>query len=912
MMIRVPAIVVGIFCIIVSCHAAIINVPGDQLTIQGGIDTAVAGDTVLVADGTYTGDGNRNIDFNGKAITVMSENGAESCVIDCEGSTGNYHRGIIFQNDENEYSTIQGFTIKNGYNEYYGAGIYCYYASPTIRNCTITENSADYGGGVACDHASPTISDCIFSDNTAEIFDGWVSLGGGVFCTSSSSPVITNCTITGNMAGRGAGICLLASSSAKIANCTITGNTGFQGGGGVYCHYSSPTISNCVIADNSAGGGGGIGCEGSSPTITNCTITGNSARDGGGIFTSDGSPIIGGDPGSGNYFAGNKAFNGSDLAGGDQSSPVNATYNYFAGYCFSDYYVSPNLSFDLSNCTSELLPIRQDIYVSPTGNDSNEGLTPETSFRTMQHAMHMVYGTETDPVTIHLASGTYSPSITGESFPVPLINNVSIAGMGETSTILDAESSSCVFFGRHDDNISISALTITGGSYYTGGGLHFWSSSLTITHCTIAGNYAGHGGAGLGFYNSSPTITDCSFKENAGHQDGGAIFSKESSSTITNCSFSGNASKYGGGIYCFHSSPTISNCEFTGNSVERYGGGIYFEGDCSPLIAGCTFQFNFADDGGGIHHRSYSSTSSPNLTDCAIIGNSGGGICFYNDSFPIITNCSISGNIGSGIYCWISSPTITSCTFTENSTGLYCWDSSPALSNCILWNNAQYEILASESTSIVTFSCIQGGYEGEGNIDEDPLFVSGPLGAYYLSQIPAGQTSDSPCVNTGSDLAGNICFETPESVVCLDEYWTRTDGIHDSGQVDMGAHYPLPGQLWPNVEIMIPSAHYSVDDIFSCDVIVTNYGNTDLQGYPLFVLLGIGDQFFFAPGFSDFEYYTRSFPAGETTIGVVPEFLWPSGAGSGSGCWYAAMTNQDIQTLYGNLSVFDFSWSEQN
>ena len=57
---------------------------GDYITIQEGIDAAVGGDEVVVADGTYTGDGNRDIDFMGKAITVKSENGAEDCIIDCE------------------------------------------------------------------------------------------------------------------------------------------------------------------------------------------------------------------------------------------------------------------------------------------------------------------------------------------------------------------------------------------------------------------------------------------------------------------------------------------------------------------------------------------------------------------------------------------------------------------------------------------------------------------------------------------------------------------------------------------------------------------------------------------------------------------------------------------------------------
>ena len=88
---------------------------GDYTTIQEGIDAAVGGDEVVVADGTYTGDGNRDIDFLGKAITVRSENGAEDCIIDCEGSSTEEHRGFYFHSGEDANSVLEGFTITNGY-----------------------------------------------------------------------------------------------------------------------------------------------------------------------------------------------------------------------------------------------------------------------------------------------------------------------------------------------------------------------------------------------------------------------------------------------------------------------------------------------------------------------------------------------------------------------------------------------------------------------------------------------------------------------------------------------------------------------------------------------------------------------------------------------------------------------------
>jgi parallel beta-helix repeat protein len=228
----------------------------------------------------YDGTYVENISFMGKAITVKSVNGAASTIID-----GNASGSVVtFNNGEGSGSVFDGFTITNGNTAANGGGIYCYSSSsPTISNCTITGNTAGYGGGIYIHYSSPTITNCTVAGNTANYS------GGGIVCFSYSSLSISNCTITGNMANsEGGGIYINAYSSPTIANCTITGNTA-NFGGGIFCRgESTPTITNCTIAGNTANyEGGGIRFrDSSSPTINNCTITGNMANYGGGIVCS--------------------------------------------------------------------------------------------------------------------------------------------------------------------------------------------------------------------------------------------------------------------------------------------------------------------------------------------------------------------------------------------------------------------------------------------------------------------------------------------------------------------------------------------------------------------------------------------------------------------------------------------------
>jgi len=254
--------------------SAVIQVPNDYTTIAEGMDQAVDGDTVLVMDGTYQGAGNTNLDFNGKGITVASVNGPDTCIIDCETS-GN---GFNFTSGESRDSVLDGFTIRNGYNEF-GGGLYCYGSSPRITHCKLVQNQStgdDFdlggGGGIYCYDSNPELISCDISQNHAVY-------GGGISAILSS-PTIFDCRIRDNFGDKdGGGIFVLLTNGitlVHLVNSHVSGNSA-NAGGGMFCWSDTILIENCLITKNisSVDGSAIRAGENSNIALRNCTITGN-------------------------------------------------------------------------------------------------------------------------------------------------------------------------------------------------------------------------------------------------------------------------------------------------------------------------------------------------------------------------------------------------------------------------------------------------------------------------------------------------------------------------------------------------------------------------------------------------------------------------------------------------------------
>ena len=263
--------------------AATIRVPADQPSIQAGINAASNGDTVLVAPGTYT----ENINFNGKAITLKSSGGATVTIID----GGGIAPVVTFAKNETSSSVVSGFTIQHGTStfnsQYEGGGVYISFASPTIKNNIIQNNSAcSDGGGIAVNSGSPLIQRNTIRNNSQSGCSGG-SGGGGISVGSGGTAQIVGNLIQDNSwnnegAGAGGGISLDSSVSTVIENNIIQGNNAGTSGAAISMinDVSGTTIVQNLITGNSSPDDAGIFWSNPPAALVNNTITDGGAATG--------------------------------------------------------------------------------------------------------------------------------------------------------------------------------------------------------------------------------------------------------------------------------------------------------------------------------------------------------------------------------------------------------------------------------------------------------------------------------------------------------------------------------------------------------------------------------------------------------------------------------------------------------
>ncbi|UCC10988.1 MAG: right-handed parallel beta-helix repeat-containing protein [candidate division WOR-3 bacterium] len=294
--------------------------------IQAGLDSCTAGDTVLVGAGIYY----ENIIWPYvQGISFISEHGPDTTIIDGNEDGTVIHMSLM---QEDSTTTINGFTIQNGY-DWYGGGIYSVGGKPLISNNIIRNNVCEWpskdiltdgpppqGGGIYTEWSSAVIVDNLIIENSAQN-------GGGIACFCDAANIATtivNNTITSNTADNGGGIYMdCPFTMCVIRDNTISYNTAYNGGG-IACYYVFQpllTIRKNVITYNTAdSAGGGIWCYVSSkPFIDSCTIAYNI---GDGIYSGHFSaPII-----NFNNIVDN---DGCGVRNGDSSVTVMAEHNWW-------------------------------------------------------------------------------------------------------------------------------------------------------------------------------------------------------------------------------------------------------------------------------------------------------------------------------------------------------------------------------------------------------------------------------------------------------------------------------------------------------------------------------------------------------------------------------------------------------
>ncbi|RMH20313.1 MAG: hypothetical protein D6698_04430, partial [Gammaproteobacteria bacterium] len=587
-----------------------------------------------------------------------------------------------------------------------GGGIYNDNSSPVIKNCSFTNNNSGFsqGGGIHnVNGSSSQIFNCLFLNNSALIF------GGGVF-NDGSSPTITNCSFSDNNANNnGNALADYQNSFSTVSNCIFWGNNGSEISN---INGSASTINNSIVEGGCPAGSTCTNVLDADPLfvsstdlhLTQCSpaldagddaanseatdLDGNTRKfdafAGGSMidmgayeFQSAGATLV-------TYYTDSDGDNYGTGAGQQFCTNPGAGWATQAGDCNDgDAAINPGATeicdgID-NNCNGQIdegnvcCPSGNILYVNDDATGANNGSSWTDAFTDLQAALSSTCPGITE---IWVAAGTYKPTGgTDRTISFVMKNGVSIFGglagnepptydlnlrnfatntsvlSGEIGAAGNADNAYTVVFndfGLAAKPTKLDGFTVTGGNSSVasgsfeknnnGGAIYNRSSYLTVANCIITANSAYNTGGGMFNYASDPSIVKCEFTGNSA-MHGAGLYNASSDATIIDCKFTGNnSSSTGGGLANKGSDPIVTNCLFSGNTASGSGGGMYNTDPSSPMVTNCTFSGNTASFGGGI----YVSNSTPIFKNCIVWGNSSG-IYVIPITTPTVANSIVQG-----------------------------------------------------------------------------------------------------------------------------------------------------------------------------------------------------------------------------------------------------------------------------
>lgn len=753
-----------------SAISKTLHVPAEYATIQGALQAAAPGDTVLVAPGIYVED----IAFPNKSVTLKSEEGPEATVIDESEWPSSYKPVVRFDDVTASNAVLDGFTLMNGEGvakvwgsmsiDYYGGGIYCKNSSPLIMNCIIRDNSAigyfygtGQGGGIYCKNASPTLINNRIVSNIASGY------GGAVYCTENSATLFHNNLIAYNEGHVGAGFYIDGTSSAEITSCTITVN------------------------DPSSHAGGIGGQTGGTVTLMNSIVWGNYHSDISAYGTVGAAYCDIGEvwPGTGNIMADPLFVDATTLNWRLQQDPCqpgvvnpcvdtgNPLTPQFSGTTRTDGF--------------------QDSGVVDMGYHYHHYLLVPGEYAAIQTAIDAAV----DGDKVLVDAGTFFENIDFLGKGIVLESTG-----GAAVTVIDGgRAGSVITLTKGEDEFTrLRGFTLTNGTGAaepnpSGGGITCIGSAPRIEDNVIESNQASYAGGGiycagkLSPLEAGPRIEGNTIQDNEAEKYGGGIFIIDCDPEIRGNFVSQNECLHfgsmGGGIACWDASPRIFGNEIAGNHVELYGAGVccWFAG--IELDSNLLHDNDAGDTGGAVACLHSDPVLVNNVMYANTAGVHGGGVSATNSSIPVVTNNTLHENQAGA-----------------SGGGLFSHDSTVTLCNTILWNNASPSSPQIAGTGLTVSYCdIQDGFPGTGNINEDPLFADPGSGNFRIEL-------ESPCLDAGLLLVPSLPdldFEGDPRVVYK--------------APDMGAdEYNLGGKIL-HVPADYPMIQDAIDDSVAGDII---------------------------------------------------------------------------------------------